>query len=300
MKSFEKRLPRAACATMVGLTILGTVCCADSFAVAGTTTVTLAGGGNGAIIGGVSSTIAMQEFSDTATVSATAAALPAAQTFGAINGAKTVSGKGGLNLIKIASLSNPTLTVSSAAGDIFVIKVAGSFSPHRAITLPGVTTSQILWNFTHAGTGFSTAGGNVLNGIFLATNPGLTTNPGQRSQLPSLNLTGAPSNTSGHIELVSNSRMTFDPFIVPPYAGVIPEPRRLFLFGAGLVAGAGVLRRKARVRVRHSAGEVLGVEPMQVQEFTPSAADRSESRKPPASFQNGSGEAQMPRGANAA
>ena len=143
-------------------------------------------------------------------------------------------------------------------------------SAHRAITLPGVTASEILWSFSRTGTVFSTAGGNVLYGAFLATNPG------QRIQFSSLNRSGALINTVGHIPFVSNSRITFDPFMVPQHPEVIPEPRSLFLFGTGLVAGAAVLRRKARAGFRQSAGKVLGVEPMQVRELTPSGANRSE------------------------
>jgi hypothetical protein len=208
MQSFEKCLPRAARAAITGLRVLVTICFAGSFAVAGRTTVTSAGGGNGAITGGVDRTDAINR--DT------------------------------------------------------------PISTHRAITLPGVTASQVRWNFTRTGTVFSTARGNVLDGAFLATNPG------QRIQFSSLHLTGAVINTVGHIPFVSNSRMTFGPFMVPRRPEVIPEPRSLLLFGTGLVAGAGLLRRKARAGLRPSAGKVIGVEPMPVRELTPSGANRSE------------------------
>ena len=192
------------------------------------------------------------------TLSSTAAALTPTQTFTTISGTQTITGNGGLNVIKVTSLSNPTLTISGGPNDIFVINVSGSFSTNRPMTLVGVTASQILWNLTGTGTVLQTSGGNVLYGIFLATNGG-------DFQFSSLMLTGALINTGGNIQWVSNSRMLgFDPFIVPQEE--VPEPgiSSLLLFGTGFVAGAEVLRRIAAARFRHSAGKVLGVEPMQV------------------------------------
>lgn len=227
--------------------------------------VTSAGGGGGRITGGVDksgtttgdsppfknlatppvvnivpASLAAQAFTDAATLSAAAAGLTPTQTFGSISGTQTITGNGGLNVINIASLSNPNLTLSGTSTDIFVINVSGSFSTNRAITLQGITAAQILWNFTGTGTVFSTSGGNKLYGTFLATSPGA------RFQFSSLDLTGALINTGGHIQFVSNSSMTFVPFTVTEEE-VIPEPSSLVLFGTGLVAFAGVFRwRSAR------------------------------------------------------
>lgn len=231
---------------------------------------TSAGGGNGAVTGGVDvsgtvtgdnlqslntkpvvrivpASVGQQAFADAATLSSTAAGLAATQTFGAISGTQTITGNGGLNVINVASLSNPTLTISGTAKDIFVFNVAGQFSTNRTITLQGVTASQILWNFTGTGTVFSTSGGNLLFGTFLATNGG-------SFQFSSLNLTGALINTAGHIQFVSNSKLTFDPFR-PPSSEVIPEPTSLLLLGTGLVVGAGVLRRSSKSSADQMPGD---------------------------------------------
>lgn len=191
----------------------------------------------------VPSSVGNQAFLDAAALSDAAATLTATQTFGAINGTQVITGNGGLNVINIASLHNPTLTISGGPDDLFVINVAGLFSTNRAITLQGVTASQILWNFTGTGTVLQTAGGNVLFGTFLATHAGAD------FQFSSLNLTGALINTGGHIQFVSNSRMTAAPFLLPgveppPPPTIIPEPSALTLLGTGLLALGGMLRRK--------------------------------------------------------
>jgi hypothetical protein len=51
----------------------------------------------------------MQAFTDAATLSATASALTATQSFGAIDGTQTITGSGRLNVIDIASLHNSSL-----------------------------------------------------------------------------------------------------------------------------------------------------------------------------------------------
>lgn len=252
---------------------------------------TSSGGNNGSVTGGVDvsppvtgdnlthiqtppvvsmvpSTIGMQAFSDAATLSATAAGLTATQTFGAINGTQVITGNGALNVIDIASLQNPTLTISGSASDIFVINVAGLFQTNHAITLSGVTASQILWNFTGTGTVLQTSGGNQLFGTFLATNGGSFT-------ADAIHLTGALINTGGHIEFVSGAQLTFEAFIVPQQKVPEPEATSLLLCGMGLVAGAGVLRRETAARFRHIAVKLLGVEHPLVPGLASSSANRS-------------------------
>lgn len=248
-------------------------------------TVTSAGGGNGQITDGVdssppvsgcgtgsntcfsslatrpvvtvvASTVGSTAFTDAATLSTTVADLAPTQTFSTISGTQTITGNGGLNVINVGSVSSPTLTISGGPDDTFVFNVSGSFDSNRVMTLVGVTAGQILWNFTGTGTVFSTSGGNVLYGTFLATGAG------QRFQFSSLNLTGQLINTGGHIQFVSNSKMAFDPFVPPAEAPPppVPEPSSLLLFGLGLIALAVVLRRSRFL----SGKKVFGPEPMQV------------------------------------
>lgn len=211
---------------------------------------TSAGGGHGQITGGldisppvsgdnlqslatkptitlVSPTIGTTAFSDAATLSSTVAGLTPTQTFGSISGTQTITGNGGLNVINVTSLSNPTLTLRGTANDIFVFNVANSFSTNRVMTLTGgLTPDHILWNFTGGGTTvFSTSGGNLLYGTFLATSAGA------RFQFSSLDLTGQLINTGDHIQFVSNSSMTGAPFTT------VPEPNSGLLMASGLMLG---------------------------------------------------------------
>lgn len=264
-----------------------------SVLIGGGSNATSAGGGNGSVTGrlDVSGTatgdnlqklqtpatvsimpasLATEAFSEAAQLSTEASGLTPTQTFGAITGTQTITGTAGINVINIASLHNPTLTLSGNADTIFVINVAGLFSTNRAITLQGITASQILWNLTGTGTVLQTSGGNTLYGTFLATNGG-------DFQFSSLNLTGALINTAGHIQFVSNSRMTIAPFIPPQTNPEIPEPSTLLMLGTGLLGGGGLLRRKAKARLeaRHGPKEVFGGEPIQIPGSALSAANRT-------------------------
>lgn len=217
---------------------------------------TSSGGGSGGVTGGVdvsppvtgddlqhlqnppsvnivSSSVGTTAFSDAAALSAAASAQMVTQTFGAINGTQTITGDGGLNVIDIASLQNPKLTISGDSSDVFVFNVSGLFNTNEALTLNGVTASQLLWNLTgSSGNIFQTSGGDTLYGTFLATNGG-------DFQFSALNLTGELINTAGHIQFVSNSSMTASPFLPPS----VPEPASWLLFLAGC---AGLLLMRHR------------------------------------------------------
>jgi len=218
------------------------------------TTSSSSGGGNGQITGTVDvspvvsgdnlshiqnapsivtipSSVGIQAFNDAVSLSNTASGLAPTQTFGSINGAQTITGNGGLNVINITSLSNPDLTITGNANDKFVFNISGNFSTNHAMVLNGVNASQILFNMTGAsGNIFQTSGGNTLYGTFLATHGG-------DFQFSNLHLSGQLINTAGHMEIVSGSQVA------------IPEAptTSLVVFGGLIVLGVG-LRRRVRAR----------------------------------------------------
>ncbi len=223
------------------------------------TTSSSSGGNNGAIPGGVQvsppvsgdnlthlqnpvvvtmvpSTVGTTALSDAIALSSFAAGLTATQTFGAINGTQVITGNGDTNVINIASLHNPTLTLSGGPNDVFIINVSGSFQTNHPVTLVGITPSQILWNFTGTGTVLQTSGGAVLPGTFLTTHGG-------QFNLDNVDVMGALINATGNITFVSGAHLEFLPFTPPEE---IPEPGTLALLGAGLATVVGVRQRSLR------------------------------------------------------
>ena len=212
------------------------------------TTSSSSGGGNGQITGTVDvsptvsgdnlihiqnaptvvtvpSSVGLQAFNDAVALSNTASGLAPTQTFGAINGAQTITGNGGLNVINIASLSNPDLTITGNANDKFVFNISGNFATNHVMVLNGVNASQILWNMTGtSGNIFQTSGGDTLYGTFLATHGG-------DFQFSNLHLTGQLINTAGHMQIVSGSQVA------------IPEPGTISLIAFGAFALVGALKR---------------------------------------------------------
>lgn len=172
--------------------------------------------------------VGTQAFSDAEALSTAAAALTANQTFGGTKtGAFTITGiDNSTEVVDFDDLHNPDITISGNSTDTFVFNVAGQFQTNKAMTLMGVSASQILWNFTGtSGNIFQTSGGDVLDGTFLATDGG-------DFQFSALDLTGQLINTDGHIQFVSNSKITTGaPFSPPPS---VPEPGSLALFALGL------------------------------------------------------------------
>ncbi|HEY2381569.1 MAG TPA: PEP-CTERM sorting domain-containing protein [Terriglobia bacterium] len=187
----------------------------------------------------IAASFGQQAFMDANTLSATAAGLTATQAYANINGTQTINGTGGLNVIDVGSLHNPNLTISGTASSIFVFNVSGSFQTNEALTLDGVTASQILWNFTgNSGNVFQTSGGDLLYGTFLATNGG-------NFQFSNLDLSGELINTGGRIQFVSGSEIASN----QPFAGTgVPEPSTMTLLAAGLTVGLFVRRHSGSTR----------------------------------------------------
>jgi len=173
----------------------------------------------------------MTALTDAQNVAAYAKGLLATQTFADITTATTITGNGGLNVIDVANIHNAPLTLKGTSSDFFVINVSGSLQTNVAMTLNGVSASNVLFNFTGtSGNVFQTSGGDTLYGTFLSVYGG-------EYGFSNLNLDGELINTDGNVQLVSGSSIpTFSPF-TPMSA---PEPGVLLLLCAGLL-GLGVM-----------------------------------------------------------
>ncbi len=166
-------------------------------------------------------------------VASNAASLTPTQTFGNITGTTTITGNGGLNVIDVANIQNAPLTISGTSSDKFIFNISGTYQTNVAMTLHGVTSSQLLFNFTaKSGNVFQTSGGDVSYGTYLATDGG-------NFQFSNLNLTGNLIDTDGHIQYVSGTKSTY-PFVPEP-ASVVGL---LGLAGMGLI---GLVRSRRRV-----------------------------------------------------
>jgi hypothetical protein len=189
----------------------------------------------------VSTSVTNAALNSANTVGTNAAGMAATQTFGNISAATTITGNGGLNVIKVTNIQNAVLTFSGNANDYFLIDVSGTFQTNVGMNLSGINASQILWNFTGtSGNVFQTSGGDTVYGTFLATDGG-------SFQFSNLNLTGALINTKGNMAIVSGSEIpTFT-----PQAGV-PEPATwaLFLMGFGGLGASLRQRRRALAPVK--------------------------------------------------
>ena len=173
-------------------------------------------------------TLTGQALTTAQNLSVYAAGLMPTQTFtGSLSATTTITGNGGLNVIDFASIQNAPLTFKGSTSDTFVLNVSGTLNTNVAMTLNGVSASQLLWNFTGtSGNVFQTSGGNTVDGTFLATKGG-------GFNFSNLDLNGELINTAGDVQIVSGSEIpTFSPFTAAPLPlpGIVPSA--LVLFGA--------------------------------------------------------------------
>jgi len=110
---------------------------------------------------------------DALNAAAAAAAEPPTQMFGNISSPTVVNGGGGQNVIQINGNITSTLILNGGPSDSFVVNVTGTLTLGGSDTLGlsgGVTTGQVLYNFTGSKATISTHVGNVVNGTLLAPN----------------------------------------------------------------------------------------------------------------------------------
>ena len=171
-------------------------------------------------------------------VSLYASGLAATQSFGTLSGTSTISSTTSLNVINITKFQNDILTINGSANDYFVFNISDTMSENKPMTLSGgVKASHILFNFTGtSGNVFSTAGGGVLYGTYLATRGG-------EFAADNLTLTGALINTGGNVQYVSGADTTFAGFTVVTTPVPEPESYGMMLGGLGLL-GFMVRRKK--------------------------------------------------------
>jgi hypothetical protein len=168
----------------------------------------------------VSTTVTQAALSAARSLSNYAAGLTPTQTFSQINNSQTISGNGGINVINVGSLQNPTLTLSGSPNDVFIFNVSGNYQTNRPMILSGgVKPGNILFNFTAtSGNVFQTSGGDLSYGTYLATHGG-------SFQFSNLNLTGQLINTAGNVQFVSGSKIPcFIPFGTTPTITTCQQP----------------------------------------------------------------------------
>lgn len=182
----------------------------------------------------VDSATTSQAKQDAEAVATYASGLTADVTYNSNISNTVFSSIGTLTVIDVEGDVDDDITFTGSAIDLFVIRVDGQVDTNSPMTLNGVLPSNILWVLEGtSGQCFKTAGGNVSYGTFLATG-------GCDFQFSNLQLTGALINTGGHIEHVSGSQTTSDPFTTPE---PIPLPAPVLMLGAAL-AGMGFMRRR--------------------------------------------------------
>lgn len=150
---------------------------------------------------------------------------------------------------------NRSITLNGAGKYIFNVSGTILWAASKLILENGATASNVIFNIT--GTGNSVWNKDTTTWHATILDP--RGNVEIHNAWPFGNFTGQVF--ANNINFHSGATI-----VQPPPQEQVPEPSIsiLLLFGMGLVAAAEVLRRMAAARLGHSAGKVLGVEPMQV------------------------------------
>jgi hypothetical protein len=141
-------------------------------------TATVSGPGN--VTGGTQIANLQQAVTDAINASNSFAGMAATQMFSSLSAATTITGNGGNNIIDITggiNLNNANITLSGSANDRFILNITGSMSltgTASVVLTGGLTTSDVVLNFTGSGTSINTHVGDVINGIVLAPQTSMT------------------------------------------------------------------------------------------------------------------------------
>jgi choice-of-anchor A domain-containing protein len=206
-----------------------------------TATVTNAGTITGSII-----TQSMTSInSDATTASTTYKNLAATQTFGSLSANTTITGNGGVNVIKINGDINfggsDKLVLTGTMADIFIVNITGTLTANGSAMLGlggGVTAGHVLYNFIGASGDVSLQVGNTVFGTLLGPNYSFSNADGTYN--------GALIFGGSQIKLLSGATVNYIPFIPTP------EPLSATIGASMMLAALGVyglnIMRKRRSR----------------------------------------------------
>jgi Ice-binding-like len=208
----------------------------------------------GTVTGGVHQINMAPIVLDARNASTAAAALVPTQTFSTLTSGQTITGSGGLNVIRVTGsvgLSGGSSTLHLVGGPsdefIFQLVVAQAPSAH-SLTLSGVTmdlaggltANNILWDMNGTGGGIVISSGATVYGTFLAPDRGIEVDHG--NLLGAVMGGGGTDSHSNSVSVHSSSQIT-----APPPGSGIPEPSSFALLGAGsLLLGVSSGSRRRR------------------------------------------------------